>query len=41
MTKCIFKQFSNLYNKTIGEISDFDITLVSRVKMNFELWLNK
>lgn len=38
---CLIKQFSELYNKTIADIQDFDLALSSRVKLTFEVWLNK
>lgn len=40
-TSCLIRQFSELYGRTVADIQDFDQGLSSRVKLTFEVWLNK
>lgn len=39
--KCVVRQFSGLYQRTTADLSEFDASLVARVKLTFEAWLNK
>lgn len=40
-SKCIVRQFSCLYHRITSDLQDFDVSLIAKVKLTFETWLNK